>query len=150
MSNWFGGVKFRVASKYSNHYYETKGNLPILADINSTSHELLSQISVDNTTTPSGDIINPPFENPSLSFSLEARQENLKYYKHLRRIKEWNAITRAIQSEPENSDMVYGNREVKTIFQQARWMEYFDKMKKGNVVVEMEFVRTFNSSTVEV
>ena len=59
-------------------------------------------------------------------------------------------MTRIIRSEPEKSDMVYGNREVKTIFQQVGWLEYFKKMKKGNAAVAMEFTRTFNSSSAEV
>ena len=59
-------------------------------------------------------------------------------------------MPRAIRSEPENSDMVYGNREVKIIFQQAGWLEYFDKMKNGNAAVALEFVLAFNSSATKV
>ena len=46
--------------------------------------------------------------------------------------------------------MVYGYREVKTIFQQARWLDYFDKMKKGDIAIAMEFVLTYDNAIAEV
>ena len=56
-----------------------------------------------------------------------------------------------IGSEPEiNTYMVYGYKEVKTIFQQVGWLDYFDKMKKGNVVIAMEFVLTYDNVVAEV
>ena len=56
----------------------------------------------------------------------------------------------AIRSEPENIDMVYGYREVKTIFQQAGWLNYFDKMKKGDVAISREFALTYENAIAEV
>ena len=42
--------------------------------------------------------------------------------------------------------MVYGYREVKTIFQQAGWSEYFDKMKKGDDAIAMESMLTYDNA----
>ena len=55
-----------------------------------------------------------------------------------------------IHSEPENTDTVYGYREVKTNFQQARWLDYFDKMKKADVVIAMEFMLTYDNAVAKV
>ena len=55
-----------------------------------------------------------------------------------------------IQSEPENADMVYRYKEVKTIFQQECWMDYFDIMKGGDVVIAMEIMRTYENAVVDV
>ena len=55
-----------------------------------------------------------------------------------------------IRREHENSNMVYRYREVKTIFQHAGWMDYFDKMKEGNTAIAMEFTLTYDNSAAEV
>ena len=55
-----------------------------------------------------------------------------------------------IRSEPKNTYMVYGYREVKTIFQQARWLYYFDKLKKGDVAIAMEFALAYENAVAEV
>ena len=46
--------------------------------------------------------------------------------------------------------MVYRYREMKTFFQQAGWLDYFDKMKEGNIAIAMEFARTYDNAIVEV
>ena len=46
--------------------------------------------------------------------------------------------------------MVYKYREVKTIFQQAGWLDYFDKMKEGDAAITMEFSRTYGNAVAEV
>ena len=51
-----------------------------------------------------------------------------------------------IHIEPENTYMVYGYREVKTILQQERCLDYFDKMKKGDVAIAMEFTLTYDNA----
>ena len=56
----------------------------------------------------------------------------------------------AIRSELENADMVYRFREVKTVFQQEGWMDYFDIMKGGDVVISMEIMRTYENAVVDV
>ena len=56
----------------------------------------------------------------------------------------------AIRSELENADMVYRYREVKTVFQQEGWMDYFDIMKGGDVVIAMEFMRTYDNAVADV
>ena len=56
----------------------------------------------------------------------------------------------AIRSELENADMVYRYREVKTVFQQEGWMYYFDIMKGGDVVIAMEFMRTYDNAVADV
>ena len=56
----------------------------------------------------------------------------------------------AIRSELENADMVYRYREVKTVFQQEGWMDYFDIMKGGDVVIAMEIMRTYENAVVDV
>ena len=55
-----------------------------------------------------------------------------------------------IQSEPENADMVYRYKEVKTIFQQAGWLDYFEKMKEGDVAIAMEFALAYENAVAEV
>ena len=55
-----------------------------------------------------------------------------------------------IRREPDNEDTVYRYREVKTIFQHAGWMDYFDKTKEGDVVIAMEFTHTYDNEIVEV
>ena len=51
-----------------------------------------------------------------------------------------------IRSEPDNVDMVYRYREVKTIFQQTWWLDYFDKMKKGDCTIAMDFALTYDNA----
>ena len=46
--------------------------------------------------------------------------------------------------------MVYRYKEVKTIFQYAGWLDYFDKMKEGDDEISMEFTRTYDNAIVEV
>ena len=39
---------------------------------------------------------------------------------------------------------------MKTIFQQAGWLDYFDKMKKGDTAIAMEFSLTYDNAVAEV
>ena len=55
-----------------------------------------------------------------------------------------------IRSEPENTNMVYGYKEVKTVFQQVGWLDYFDKMKKGDAMIAMEFALTYDNAVPKV
>ena len=56
----------------------------------------------------------------------------------------------AIRSEPDNTDMVYRYKEVKTIFQQEGWTNYFDIMKGEDIVIAMEFMRTYDNAVADV
>ena len=99
---------------------------------------------------PPCDIMNPASDNPNPSFSSESQQENLKQCKTLKGNKEQSTTRGSIRSEPKSTYMVYGYKEVKTIFQQAGWLDYFDKMKKGDVVIAMEFALTYENVVAEV
>ena len=55
-----------------------------------------------------------------------------------------------IRSEPKNADMVYRYKQVKTIFQQEGWTNYFDIMKGGDVVIAMEFMCTYDNAVADV
>ena len=46
--------------------------------------------------------------------------------------------------------MVYRYKEVKTIFQQEGWTNYFDIMKGEDVVIAMEFMRTYDNAVADV
>ena len=67
--------------------------------------------------------MNPSSNNPNPSISSKSQQENLKHCKNLKGKKEQSTMRGAICSEPENTDMVYGYREVKKKFnRQGGWI----------------------------
>ena len=51
-----------------------------------------------------------------------------------------------IYSEPENTYMTYRYKELKKKFQQVGWLDYFNKMKKGDVMIAMEFMLTYDNA----
>lgn len=53
-------------------------------------------------------------------------------------------------SEPENAYLVYKNKEVKSIFQKGGWLNYFNKMRRSDRGVAMEFSRSYTQSGAKV